>query len=66
MMEEQKKRGMTEEEKKKIQKWIEEEIANNNDGIRMGGIEPRRSGCMLVLIIPLIISITMACLVIFK
>ena len=28
--------------------------------------EPRRSGCMLVLIIPLIISITMACLVIFK
>lgn len=62
MMEEQKKRGMTEEEKKKIQKWIEEEIANGYTGC----IRKRRSGCMLVLIIPLIISITMACLVIFK
>ena len=28
--------------------------------------EPRRSGCMLVLIIPLIISITMVCLINFK
>ena len=43
---------LTEEEKKKI----------------MGGpfYEPRRSGCMLVFIIPLIIPITIACLVIFK
>ena len=28
--------------------------------------EPRRSGCMLFLIIPLIISITIACLINFK
>ena len=64
-MGEQKKRGMTEEEKKKIQKWIEEEIANNNDGPRMGGIEPRRSGCMLILILPLILSLTMIFLISF-
>ena len=28
--------------------------------------ESRRSGCMLILIIPLIISITIACLINFK
>ncbi len=47
-------RPLTEEEKKKI--------------VMMGGpfYESRRSGCMLVLIIPLIISITMVCLINFK
>ena len=45
---------LTEEEKEKI--------------IMRGGpfYESRRSGCMLVLIIPLIISITMVCLINFK
>lgn len=31
-----------------------------------GSIKSRRSGCMLILIIPLIISITMVCLINFK
>lgn len=53
MMEEQKKRGMTEEQRKKLMSFP-------------GDIEPRRSGCMLVLIIPLIISITMVCLINLK
>ena len=55
MAEELKKKGMTEEQRKKLMSFS-----------CPGDIEPRRSGCMLVLIIPLIISITMACLVIFK
>lgn len=53
------KLNLTEEEKKKI----EEDI--NNYGLS-GCIKSPRSGCMLFLIIPLIISITMVCLTNFK
>ena len=53
MMEEQKKRGLTEEQRKKL--------FEGGDILE----EPRRSDCMLVLIIPLIISITMVCLINF-
>ncbi len=52
---------LTEEEKKKI-----EEDINNNIGQLSGCIKSPRSGCMLVFIIPLIISITIACLINFK
>ena len=47
---------LTEEQKKELQQALH------------GGPfrESRRSGCMLVLIIPLIISITIACLINFK
>jgi len=55
------KLNLTEEEKKKI-----EEDINNNIGQLAGRIKSPRSGCMLVLIIPLIISITMVCLINFK
>lgn len=55
------KLNLTEEEKKKI-----EEDINNNIGQLAGCIKSPRSGCMLVLIIPLIISITMLCLINFK
>lgn len=55
------KLNFTEEEKKKI-----EEHLNNNIGQLSGCIKSSRSGCMLVLIIPLIISITMVCLINFK
>jgi|GEM_PF-1717341 len=55
------KLNLTEEEKKKI-----EEDINNNIGQLSGCIKSPRSGCMLVLIIPLIISITMVCLINFK
>ena len=55
------KLNLTEEEKKKI-----EEQLNNNIGQLSGCIKSSRSGCMLVLIIPLIISITMVCLINFK
>jgi len=51
--------NLTEEEKEKI---IE---ACRNIGYT-GCIRKRRSGCMLVLIVPLIISITMVCLINFK
>lgn len=54
------KLNLTEEEKKKI-----EEDINNNIGQLSGCIKSHRSGCMLVLIIPLIISITMVCLINF-
>jgi hypothetical protein len=53
------KLNLTEEEKKKI----EEDI---NDNKLSGCIKSPRSGCMLFLIIPLIISITIACLINFK
>lgn len=55
------KLNLTEEEKKKI-----EEDINNNIGQLSGCIKSPRSGCMLVFIIPLIISITIACLINFK
>ena len=56
-MEEQKKKGITvtEEQRKKLMSFS-----------CPGDIEPRSSGCMLILIIPLIISITMGCLINFK
>ena len=48
---------LTEEEKKELQQAV----------LQGGQIEkPRRSGCMIILIIPLIISITMVCLINFK
>lgn len=48
---------LTEEEKKELQQAV----------LQGGQIEKtRRSGCMIILIIPLIISITMVCLINFK
>ena len=57
LTEEQKKKGITvtEEQRKKLMSFS-----------CPGDIEPRSSGCMLILIIPLIISITMVCLINFK
>ena len=51
--------NLTEEQKEKMLE------AFNNIGYT-GCIRKRHSGCMLVLIIPLIISITMVCLINFK
>lgn len=49
---------LTEEKKKRLQKVIEESTLS-------GRIEPRRSGCMLILILPLILSLTMIFLISF-
>lgn len=42
--------NIPEEDKKKLKELIEGDV--------MGEIEPRRSGCMLILILPLIFSLT--------
>lgn len=47
---------LTEKELKKLQKAIEESTLS-------GRIESRRSGCMLILILPLILSLTMIFLI---
>lgn len=52
------KLNLTEEEKKKI-----EEDINNNIGQLSGCIKSPRSGCMLILILPLILSLTMIFLI---
>ena len=50
---------LTEEEKKQLRKTIEETRGT------MGGIPSHRSGCMLILILPLILSLTMIFLISF-
>lgn len=53
--------NLTEEDKKKIERIVDE-LKNEP---YCGRIKSRRSGCMLVLIIPLIVSATV-CLIIFS
>lgn len=67
-MEEQKNKDLTEEQRKKFLGMIEKELEAKKTDVILGGPfeESRRSSCMLVLIIPLIISITIACLINFK